>query len=217
MRCAIHKQTYADGRAYRYHILDETGALCTIAEPTGLLLPTPTRLVEFFDPEHNLVGRLRPPAVAPWRRGTRYEISVGDPEEPCAVIQERWRLVDMLLLRPPRYKVQVGEQCYVAQGSRYGESYYEIFLLGGEEGNEEGVDEEGVDEEGVKEEEVGEEGANEVRERARGKKVGWIQRPTAGPNYVVETDAAPLLQAPNVLIRIVLAALVVLIDMELDA
>jgi hypothetical protein len=47
--------------------------------------------------------------------------------------------------------------------------------------------------------------------------VGWIQRPTAGPNYVVETDAAPLLQAPDVLIRIVLAALVVLIDMELHA
>lgn len=207
MRSAIHKQTYADGRAYRYHILDETGALRTIAEPTGLLLPTPTRLVEFFDPEHNLVGRLRPPAVAPWRRGTRYEISVGDPEEPCAVIQEQWRLVDMLLLRPPRYRVQVGEQRYVARGSRYGKSYYEIFLTGEEEGNEEEVDEE----------EVGEEGVNEARERARERKVGWIQRPAAGPNYVVETDAASLLQAPDVLIRIVLAALVVLIDLELDA
>jgi hypothetical protein len=200
MRSAIHKQTYADGRAYRYHILDETGALRTIAEPTGLLLPTPTRLVEFFDLEHNLVGRLRPPAVAPWRRGTRYEISVGDPEEPCAVIQEQWRLVDMLLLRPPRYKVQVGEQCYVARGSRYGESYYEIFLP-----LEKGADEEEVDEEG------GEAAAGE-REKARGRKVGHIQRPAAGPNYVVETDAAPLLQAP-----LVLAALVVLIDMELNA
>jgi hypothetical protein len=217
MRSAIHKQTYADGRAYRYHILDETGALRTIAEPTGLLLPTPTRLVEFFDPEHHLVGRLQPPAASPWRRGTRYEVFVGDQEEPGAVIQEQWRLVDMLLLRPPRYQVQVGEQHYVARGRRYGESYYEIFLTGEEEGNEEEVDEEGVDKEGVKEEELGEAGANEVRERARGKKVGRIQRPTAGPNYVVETDAAPLLQAPDVLIRIVLAALVVLIDMELDA
>ena len=199
MRSAIHKQTYADGRAYRYHILDETGALRTIAEPTGLLLPTPTRLVEFFDPEHNLVGRLRPPAVAPWRRGTRYEISVGDPEEPCAVIQEQWRLVDMLLLRPPRYRVQVGEQRYVARGSRYGEAYYEIFLTSEEEGNEEEVDEEGV---------------NEARERARGRKVGHIQRPAAGPNYVVETIAAPLLEAPDELVCIVLAALVVLIDVE---
>ena len=204
MRSAIHKQTYADGRAYRYHILDETGTLQFIAEPTGLLLPTPTRLVEFFDPEHHLVGRLRPPAVAPWRRGTRYEISVGDPEEPCAVIQEQWRLVDMLLLRPPRYQVQVGEQQYVARGRRYGDPYYEILLAGEEEGNEEGVDEERVDEGG----------ANEARERARGRKVGHIQRPAAGPNYVVETIAAPLLEAPDELVCIVLAALVVLIDVE---
>ena len=50
MRSAIHKQTYADGRAYRYHILDETGALRTIAEPTGLLLPTPTRWSSFSTP-----------------------------------------------------------------------------------------------------------------------------------------------------------------------
>ena len=39
--------------------------------------------------------------------------------------------------------------------------------------------------------------------------VGRIYRPKAGPSYVVETDAAPLRQAPTVV-----AALVILIDLE---
>ena len=37
------------------------------------------------------------------------------------MIRERWRLVDILLLRLPRYEVQLGGYCYVARGSRYGE------------------------------------------------------------------------------------------------
>lgn len=209
MKSAVRKQTYADGRAYRYHILDETGTLQFIAEPTGLLQPTPTRLVEFLDPEHHLVGRLRPPAVPPWRRETRYEVCIGESEEPSAVIQEQWRLVDMLLLRPPPYHVQVGEQHYVARGSRYGETCYEIFLMG-----EEGVDEEGVGEEGVDQEGVDQEGVDEAQGRARRRKVGHIQRPAAGPNYIVETIAAPLLEDADNLICIVLVALVILVDME---
>jgi len=42
--------------------------------------------------------------------------------------------------------------------------------------------------------------------------VGQIQRPTAGPDYIIKTDAAPLRQAP-----LVLAALAILIDIELHS
>nr|HID13720.1 hypothetical protein [Anaerolineae bacterium] len=189
MSYAIHKQTYSEGRAYRYHILNEAGNLRYVAERTGLLLPSPTRLVEFFDPDHNPVGRLQPPHVAPWRRGTRYEVFVGEEAEDLrAVIRERWRLVDILLLRLPRYEVQLGEYRYVVRGSRYGERFYEIFRPRGET-------------------EATGEGDKEAKPKEI--KVGQIQRPTAGPSYIVETDAAPLRQAP-----LVLAALVILIDME---
>jgi hypothetical protein len=68
VRTTIHKQTYTGGRAYRYRVVDEAGRLCCLAEPTGLLLPSPTRLVEFFDSDHGRVGRLQPPQVARWRR-----------------------------------------------------------------------------------------------------------------------------------------------------
>jgi len=136
VRTAIHKQTYSGGRAYRYRVLDEAGQLCCVAEPTGLLLPTPTRLVEFFDSDHELVGRLQPSDVASWRRVKRYELFVAKEAE--------------------------------AAGRR----------------------------------------AAKPRE-ARG---GQIQRPAAGPSYVVETDATPLRRALTVL-----AAVMILIDLELTA
>ncbi len=202
MSYTIRKLTYSDGRAYRYHIYDDAENLRYVAEPTGLLLPSPTRLVEFFDLDHNLSGRLQPPDVAPWRRGKRYEVFAGkETEQPYTVIEEKWGLVDILLLRLPRYEVQLGQHRYVVRGSRYGEHFYEIFRPCEEE------EEVG---EGMVEGEV--KGAEEDGEEARPKevKVGQIQRPAAGPSYIVESDAAPLRQA-----LLVLAALAILIDMEL--
>ncbi len=198
MGYAIHKLTYSDGRAYRYHISDDAGNVRYVAERTGMLFPSPTRLVEFFDSDHNLSGRLQPPDIAPWQRNRRYEVFVGEKaEEPHAVIRERWRLVDILLLRLPRYEVQLGEHCYVVQGSRYGECFYEIFRPREED--------EEVEERVVEEIEEAEEDSSPSNVR-----VGQIQRPTAGPGYIVESDAAPLRQA-----LLVLAALAILIDMEL--
>jgi hypothetical protein len=214
VRAAIHKQTYSGGQAYRYRVLDETGQLCCVAEPTGLQLPTPTRLVEFFDSEHELVGRLQPTDVASWRRVKRYELFVGGgAEELCAVIREWSRLVDVLLLRLPRYEVQLGRTLYVVRGSRYGERFYEIFRA--REGGAEEVDEGQVDDvqvdEGVEQGEEAE-AAGRRASRPRETRVGQIQRPAAGPSYIVETGAAPLCQA-----LIALAALVILIDLELTA
>jgi hypothetical protein len=214
VRAAIHKQTYSGGRAYRYRVLDEAGQLCCVAEPTGLQLPTPTRLVEFFDSEHELVGRLQPIDAASWRCVKRYELFVGGgAEELCAVIREWSRLVDVLLLRLPRYEVQLGRTLYVVRGSRYGERFYEIFRA--REGGAEEVDEGQVDEvrvdEGVEQGEEAE-AAGRRASKPRETRVGQIQRPAAGPSYIVETGAAPLCQA-----LIALAALVILIDLELTA
>ena len=204
MSYGIQKETYAGQRAYRYHISDESGQVCYLAEPTGLLLPNPTHLVEFFDCDHRPVGCLRPLDVFLWRGEKRYGLFVdeGD-EEPYAIIQERARLVDMLLLRLPRYEVQLGEYHYVARGSRYGEHFYEIFCPQGGETEEGGGD--------LAQVEQGAEPDGEMPMRSDEVKVGQIRRPTAGPSYVVEIDAAPLCQALTML-----AALVILIDLELS-
>ena len=208
MSYIIRKLTYSDGRAFRYHISDDTGNLRYVAKRTGMLLPSPTHLVEFFDADHNPSGRLQPPDVAPWRRGTRYEVFVGEEtDEPYAVIRETWKLVDILLLRLPRYEVQLGEYCYTVQGSRYGGHFYEIFLPCEEEMIKEAHKEELTEPEESKEIEVYEEKAEPEKV-----KVGEIQRPTAGPSYVVEAEAAPLRQA-----LLALAAMVILIDMEMHS
>lgn len=235
--CLIHKMTFSEGWAYRYHISDRNGNLLYVAEPTGLLLPSPRRLVEFFDPEHQPAARLEPPETAPWLRATHYDLFVGRAKEPEAVIREQWRLVDILLLRLPHYTVQLGEHRYVARGSRYGEHFYEIFLAPEEPEEaaeqiespsylmDESVEAEQADippftpseetEVGAPEEESLEDiewpeddkGPDEADELQV--KVGFIERPVAGPSYVIISDVAPLCQAV-----LVLAALAILIDME---
>jgi hypothetical protein len=238
---AIHKLTYADGRAYGYVVSDDAQEIRFVGKRTGLNLPAQTRLVEFFDIENKLVGRLQPPDVAPWLRAKQYEIYVSEEaEEPHAVIREQWRLVDILLLHLPRYEVQIGENHFVAQGSRYSEDLYGLFLAAEEdEAEQETVEEftgfqpddilalseaesepEETEETGeVEAEDWGEfEGGElELPEEVEGEEtdarpetqVGSIQRSTAGPSYIVETDAEPLLETP-----LVMAALVALIDME---
>lgn len=143
----VQKLTYSDGRAYCYHVSDEAGRLCYVAERTGMLLPSRSRLVEFFDVEHSPVGRLEPPDVAPWLRGTRYTLFAAEGDEPYAVIRERWSLVDILLLRLPRYDVKLGSDRYVVRGSRYGARFYEIFWAG-EEGEVDEADEGSGEEDG---------------------------------------------------------------------
>lgn len=211
--CMVYKKTYSDGRAYRYEISDETGSPCYLAERTGMLLPSPTRLVEFFDLENRPFGRLQPPEVAPWLRATRYEVHIGEEsEEPAAVITEQWRLVDILLLRLPRYEMQMGSQRYIIRGSRYGARLYGIYLPDNEQDREEEQEQEEEEEEQdeivialeeLELEEIEEAEADEAR-------IGEIQCPTAGPSYIVETEIESLRQAP-----LVLAALVALIDMEM--
>jgi hypothetical protein len=206
VRATIHKQTYADGRAYRYRVVDEAGRLCYLAEPVGLSLPSPTRLVDFLAPDHSRAARLQPSQVARWRREKHYTVYFGRRTgEPHAVIRERWRLVDMLLLRLPRYDVQLGGDGYVVRGSRYGERFYEIFRSCS------GEVEQARAMEGIRRS-VDMEGQGEVGPRSREIEVGQIERPTIGSNYIVQTDAAPLLQAP-----LVLVAVVVLIDLDLYA
>jgi hypothetical protein len=216
----VHKLTYSDGRAYRYHVSDDADNVRYVAERTGMQLPSPTRLVEFFDPEHNPSGRLQPPATVPWLRGTRYEIFVGEEtEEPYAVIQERWGLVDILLLRLPHYEIEFGKHRYIVRGSRYGARLYGIFRPPEKEEEETDAGKEELEikaaepteeaEEYPTDNETGEDGAGDEEKKFKGVKVGEIRRPAAGPSYIIEVEAAPLRQA-----LLVLAALAILIDME---
>lgn len=206
----VRKMTYSDGRAYRYYIADEADRLVYIGEPTGASLPSPTRLVEFFDPAGRPAGRLQPPDLLPWMRATHYKV-FATAEEPYAIIHERWRLVDILLLRLPRYELQLGNQRYTAIGGRYGYYLYQIFPMPEEEEQNQAREEQPA------EEKVTEGPFPEHREKEtqvsneEGKpRTGTIRCPSAGPDYIIEIDDELLSKA-----ALLLAALVTLIDMDL--
>jgi hypothetical protein len=228
MDFTIDKLTYADGLAYRYHIRDEEGELLYIADRSGMLLPSPTRLVEFFDPGRNLAARLQPPDLLPWQRATRYEVLVGDETEPYALVHERLSLVDLLLLRMPRYTVEIGEHRYSGRATRYGARLCELAAAPDEEQEErrsgelEGDQEADAEGEASDEVEVApleqlvatDEDAEPEPEAAEQHALAAVERPPSGAGYLVtveeEEEAAPLRED-----LLALASLAILIDVEL--
>ncbi len=197
MEYAIHKLTFSEGRAYRYQVMDREGEVRYLAEPTGLHLPIPTRQITLFDADHQPLARLEPLAATPWRWTRTYTLVLKGEKEAIATIEERWTLVDRLLLRLPTYTLRIGAYTYTARGRRYGEALYELFErpqdgAGGEGGGAERP-----------------EGGTEER-GARPRKVGEVLHPPVGPNYLILVEVAPLRQSP-----LALAAFVVLIDLHL--
>ena len=192
MEYAVHKLTYSEGRAYRYQVVDEAGRVQYLAEPTGLFLPDPTRQVTLFDAEGRALARLDPTPTPPWRWTRVYHLRLEGEEGVWATLEERWTLVDRILLRLPTYTVRFGQYVYRARLQRYGEPFGELIEPLPEEREAEPPPSE-------------EEGSEPPGER----RVGEILRPSSGANYVIRVEAPSLRQAPLVLI-----ALMALIDLH---
>jgi len=190
MDYTIHKLTFSEGRAYRYEMADREGQVRYLAEPTGLTLPNPTRQITLFDADHQPLARLEPVVTSPWRWTRVYALMLEGEESGSVTIEERWTLVDRILLRLPTYTLRIGSHVYTARGQRYGEVFYELF--GPRPETPEGTDT-----------------ASEPEPAGR-ERVGEVIRSSVGPNYLISAEAAPLRQAP-----LALAAFVVLADLHL--
>ncbi|MGB9777274.1 MAG: hypothetical protein ACPLYD_12325 [Anaerolineae bacterium] len=208
----VYKESFSEHQVYRYRITDEADRTLYLAEPTGLFLPNPTRQITLFGPDREPVGRVEPPDLSRWPWGGEYALILEDQENPLAVVAEQWELVDMLLLRLPRYRFQWEGASYIARGSRFGEQFYEIFPYmpapGGEA--EAGVADIGM----VDVAELDLARLEEVAEKevhGWGEPVGVIQRPSRGPHYQAEVWASPLQDAP-----LLLGVLVILADLHLQ-
>lgn len=199
MTFGVRKLTFSEGRAYRYVITDDAGAVCGTVEPTGLSLPEPSRLLTLFDAEGQPVGRLEPAPFSPWWWTRHYALLLDGEETPRALIEECWTMVDRILLRPPSYVIHIGTEQYLAHGSHYGERFYEMFLPPRLE--------ESAPFEEVVEAEVPDRLALQQEQQVR-EKVGEVLRPSSGMDYTIEVEVETLQQAP-----LVLAVLVVLTDL----
>jgi len=207
MTYRVHKQTYGEGRAYRYQIADESDTVRFIIEPTGVSLPIPTQSVAVLDEDGQPVGRIEPSPVSPWRWVREYTLLMGEEEEPRATIEEQWSLVDRILLRLPHYTIRIDDQTFTAHGNRYGERFYQLFRPPA--GDEEAEAEEELEEESDREEEIAGLPADDTSRW--GEPVGDITRPPSGASYVVEVTEPVLFQAP-----LVLSALAIVIDLHLQ-
>ncbi len=206
----VYKETFSEHQAYRYRVTDEADRTLYLAEPTGLFLPNPTREITFWGPNREPLGRVEPPALSHWPWGGEYTVVLADRETPL-VVTEEWELVDMLLLRLPRYHFQWEDTPYIAVGNRFGEPFYEIFLYTSESG-EEPAAEGDLGAVSLADLDVAELERAAEREKHRwGEPVGAIRRPSRGPHYQAEAWASPLRDA-----RLLLAVLVVLTDLHLQ-
>ncbi|MBC7227919.1 MAG: hypothetical protein H5T61_11925 [Thermoflexales bacterium] len=208
----VYKASFSEHQVYRYRITDEADQTLYLAEPTGFFLPNPTREVTLLGPNREFLGRVEPPDPSRWPWGGEYAVVLEGQESPLAVITEQWELVDMLLLRLPRYLFQWEGASYIARGSRFGERFYEIFPYAPEareEAESAAADLGMVD---VAELDLARlEEVAEKEERRWGEPVGVIQRPPSGPHYQAEVWASPLQGAP-----LLLGVLVILADLHLQ-
>ncbi len=206
----VYKETFSERQVYRYRVTDEEDRPLYLVEPTGLFLPNPTRQVTLLDAAGLPVGRIEPPEFSRWPGGGDYTVTLEGQETPLVVITEQWEMVDLLLLRLPRYLFQWEGNPYIARGNRFGERFYEIFAYSPEP--------EGSVSEDIRTEilpidldsaRLEEEAEREVR--PWGDPIGVIRRPPRGPHYLAEGWGPPFQEA-----TLLLTVLVVLADLHLQ-
>lgn len=185
----VYKELFSEHLAYRYRVTDETGRACYIVEPTGLFLPNPSRLITLFDADRRPIGRIDPPETSYWSLGGTYRVFLEGQEEPALVVTEQWEMVDLILLRLPRYVFTWEGVRYIARGSRYGERYYEIFPYPPEAESRPGEEAPREEPRAISPADLD---TGPLRETAEqevqmwGEAVGSIVHPIRGPHYLVE-------------------------------
>lgn len=196
----VYKETFSEHQVYRYRVTDEDDRLLYLVEPTGFFLPNPTRQVTIFDADGLPIGRVEPPEFPRWPGGGDYTVVLEGQEMPLVVITERWELVDLLLLRLPRYFFQWNGNPYIARGNRFGERFYEIFPYSPEPMEAVPLSPD-LDPDRLRE-------VAEREVRRWGEPIGAIWRPQRGPHYLAEWT----LQEATLLLMV----LIVLADLHLQ-
>jgi hypothetical protein len=164
----LYRDAFSEVYTYRYRLTDAEEKLVLSATwappPSG----TQPEEIRFQDADEADVGMLRWEEHS-WWRGDRFHLMSAD-QQRVALIQEVWNLVDRMLLRFPYYRMDLADGNRLeARGSRYGDSFYRLFVLPADE------------EKAVEGDEI---------------KLGEITHPTAGPTYVLETQSPLLTSAP---------------------
>ena len=178
----LYRDAFSEVYTYRYRLTDADERLLLQATwPATHAGPRPEEIA-LQNAEEVEVSRLRWRNRS-WWRGDRFELHGAD-GRPVALIAEQWNIVDRLLLHLPRYQIQLPDGNRLeTRGSRYGERFYELFVLPTQVSPEEDPGETGV-------------------------WLGEILHPPAGPTYILKSNS-PLLTKSTSLT----AAIMIVVDL----
>lgn len=167
----LYRDAFSEVYTYRYRLTD--------ADETLLLEATWPATHTGSQPDEIVLQNAEEVPVAElhwqdrsWWQGDRFELRATNGQL-VALVEERWNIVDRLLLHLPRYRIQLPDGNRLeTRGSRYGESFYEIFVLPAHLTAEES-------------------------EKDTGAWLGEILHPPAGPTYTIKTNSPLLAESPS--------------------
>jgi len=166
----LYRDAFSEVYTYRYRLTDVDEALLLKATwPATHAGPHPDKIM-LQNAQEAHVADLHWQDRS-WWRGDRFELRGAD-NRPVALIEEQWNIVDRMLLHLPRYQIHLPDGNRLeTRGSRYGERFYELFVLPAN------MPDEKDDEAGVW--------------------LGEILHPPAGPTYTIKTNSPLLAESPT--------------------
>ncbi|MGC9399656.1 MAG: hypothetical protein ACP5HM_11035 [Anaerolineae bacterium] len=181
----LYRDAFSEVYTYRYRLTteDET-PLLQATWPTIHATRQPEQ-VNFEDAAGQRLAQLQWYDRG-WWRGDLFELRDVS-ENLIAAFEERWNIVDRLLLHLPRYRIALPDgNLLETRGSRYAEQFYEIFVLPASSYKETKA----ITTASVTEEE--------------GVWLGEILHPPLGPTYIFKTNSPLLTATPTLAMAIMI-------------
>lgn len=178
----LYRDAFSEVYTYRYRLTTDDDALIIQATwPGGQATKQPERIF-LKNAQEEQVAQLRWQDRS-WWRGDRFELYDAE-DRLVSVFEERWNVVDRMLLHLPRYRFTLSDgKVLETRGSRYGERFYEIFALSTPASSGEKSEDAGV-------------------------WLGEILHPPKGPTYTFKSSSPLLTHDP-----ILVATMMVIVDL----
>jgi hypothetical protein len=178
----LHRDAFSEVYTYRYRLTDADEKLALQATWPSIHATKRPERISFENAEERRLAWLTWQDRS-WWRGDRFELC--DLEgKLISLFEEHWNVVDRLLLHLPRYRITLPDgNALETRGSRYGECFYELFVLPADVSKEKTPEDAGM-------------------------KLGEILHPPVGPTYIFKSDSPLLTTLP-----ILVAAITIVVDL----
>lgn len=178
----LYRDAFSEVYTYRYRLTDVEETLVLQATWPSIHATKQPERITFENAEERRFAQLTWQDRS-WWRGDRFELHDLKGQR-ISVFEERWNVVDRLLLHLPRYRITLPDgNALETRGSRYGECFYEIFVLPADISREETPEDAGT-------------------------WLGEILHPPVGPTYIFKSNSPLLITIP-----VLVTAIMIVVDL----